>query len=164
MPLTLKVDTPVKVIAYIDASYAVHADKKSHTGCIITLGKGAIYSKSSTQKLNTTSSTEAELVAMTQAGNQVLWTRNFLINQEYEVGRAVIYQDNLSTIQSDKNGRSNSERTRHIDIKFFFLHDRIKSDHIIVAYKSTKEMIADLLTKPLQGKLFQELRDQVLNV
>ena len=47
----------VKVIAYIDASYAVHADKKSHTGCIIKLGKGAVYGKSSTQKLNTTSST-----------------------------------------------------------------------------------------------------------
>ena len=40
MPLTLEVDTPVKDIAYIDASYAVHADKKSHTGCTITLGKG----------------------------------------------------------------------------------------------------------------------------
>ena len=38
MPLTLEVDTPVKVIAYI----AAHAIKKSHTGCIITLGKGAI--------------------------------------------------------------------------------------------------------------------------
>ena len=52
MPLTLQVDTPVNVIAYIDASYAVHADKKSHTGCIITLGMGAIYGKCSTQKLN----------------------------------------------------------------------------------------------------------------
>ena len=163
-PLTLEVDTPVKVIAYIDASYAVHADKKSHTCCIITLGKGAIYGKSSTQKLNTTSSTEAELVAMTEAGNQVLWTRNFLIHQEYEVGPVLIYQDNLSTIQLVKNGRSNNERTRHIDIKFFFLHDRIKADHIIVICKITKEMIADLLTKPLQEKLFQELRDQVLNV
>ena len=122
------------------------------------------YGKSSTQKLNTTSSTEAELVAMTEAGNQVLWTRNFLIHQEYEVGPALIYQDKLSTFQLVKNGRSNSERTRHIDIKSFFLHDQIKSDHIIVTYKSTKEMIADLLTKPLQGKLFQELRDQVLNV
>jgi hypothetical protein len=164
MPLTLEVDTPVKVIAYIDASYAVHADKKSHTGCIITLGKTAIYGKSSPQTLNTASSTVAELVAMTEAGNQVLWTRDFLIDQEYEVDPALIYQDNLSTIHLVKNGRSNSERTRHIDINFFFLHDRIKSDHIIITYKSTKEMIADLLTKPLQGKLFHELRDQVLNV
>ena len=105
-----------------------------------------------------------ELATDTEAGNQVLWTRNFLIHQEYEVGPALIYQDNLSTIHLVKNGRSNSERTRHIDIKFFFLHDRIKSDHIIVTYKSTKEMIAYLLTKPLQEKLFQELRDQVLNV
>ena len=101
---------------------------------------------------------------MTEAGNQVLWTRNFPIHQEYEVGPALIYQDNISTIQLVKNGRSNSERTRQIDNKFFFLHDRIKSDHIIVTYKSTKEMIADLLTKPLLGKLFQELRDKVLNV
>ena len=91
MPLTLEVEIPVKVVAYIDASYAVYADKKSRTGCIITLGKGAIYGKSSTQKLNTTSSTEAELVAMTEAGNQVLWIRNFMIHQEYEVGPAVIY-------------------------------------------------------------------------
>ena len=98
MPLTIEVDTPVKVITYIDASYAVHADEKSHTGCIIILGKGAIYGKSSTQKLNTTSSTEAELVAISEAGDQVLWTRSFLIHQEYIVGPAVIYQDNLSTI------------------------------------------------------------------
>ena len=100
---------------------------------------------------------------MTEAGNQILWTGNFLIHQKYEVGSALIYQD-ISTIQLIKNGRSNSERSRHIDIKFYFLHDRIKSDHIIVTYKSTKVMITDLLTKPLQGKLFRELRDQVLNV
>ena len=90
MPLTLEVDTPIKVIAYIDASYAIHADKRSHTGCIIILGKGAIYGKSSAQKLNIASGTEAELVAMTEAGNQVLWARNFLIHQEYEVGPALI--------------------------------------------------------------------------
>ena len=98
MPLTLEVDTPVKIIAYIDASYAVHADKKSHTGCIISLGKGTIYGKSSTQKSNITTSTEAELVAMTEVGNQVLWTRNFLIHKEYKVGPAIIYRDNLSII------------------------------------------------------------------
>ena len=94
--MTLEVDTPVKAIAYIDASYAVHADKKSHTACIITLGKGTIYGKSSTQKLNTPSSTEAELVAMTEAGNQVIWIKSFMIHQEYEVGPAVIYEDSLS--------------------------------------------------------------------
>ena len=101
---------------------------------------------------------------MAEASNQVLWTRNFLTHQNYDVGPAVIYQDNMSTIQLIKNGRSNSERSRHIDIKFFFLHDRIKLSHIIVTYKNTKEMIADLLTKPLQGEQFKALRNEVLNV
>jgi hypothetical protein len=43
LALTLEMDDPVHVTSYIDASYGVHMDKKSHTGCIITLGKGAIY-------------------------------------------------------------------------------------------------------------------------
>jgi hypothetical protein len=72
---------PVHVTSYIDASYGVHMDKKSHTGCVITLGKGAIYSKSSTQKLNTLSSAEAQLVIVTEASFQVLWTRNFLLER-----------------------------------------------------------------------------------
>jgi hypothetical protein len=81
LALTLEMDDPVHVTSYIDASYGVHMDKKSHTGCIITLGNGTIYSKSSTQKLNTMSSTEVELVAVTEASYQVMWTRNFLVEQ-----------------------------------------------------------------------------------
>ena len=76
LPLILEVTDPVHVTSYIDASFGVHKDLKSHTGCVITLGKGAIYSKSSTQKLNTISSTEAELVAVTEGAFQVFWTRN----------------------------------------------------------------------------------------
>jgi hypothetical protein len=137
---------------------------KSHTGSIITLGKGAIYAKSSTQKLTTKSSTEAELVGLSDSSNQVLWTRNFIISQGYQHGSAIIYQDNQSTIQLINNGRSNSERTRHIDIRYFFLHDRIKEKEITIKYKPTNLMIADLLTKPLQGEQFRALRNQLLNV
>jgi hypothetical protein len=39
LALTLEMDDPVHVISYIDASYSAHMDKKSHTGCVITLGK-----------------------------------------------------------------------------------------------------------------------------
>jgi ribosomal protein L24E len=151
------------VIAYVDASYGVHNGKKSHTGCNITLGKGTIYAKSSTQKLNTKSSTEAELVALSAATNQIIWTRNFLLKQGYNIGPAIIYQDNLSTIQLIKNGRSNSERTRHVDIRFFFLHDRQEKGDVILKYMRSEDMIADILTKPLQGEDFHRLRTQLLN-
>jgi hypothetical protein len=121
-------------------------DKKSYTGCIITLGKGAIYSKSSTQKLNTMSSPEAELVAVTEASYQVLWTRNFLLEQGYQLSPATMFQDNLSTIQLLKNGKSNTERTSHIDIRYFFIADRIERGEIQVTYKPTQEMLADIMT------------------
>jgi hypothetical protein len=75
-----------------------------------------------------------------------------------------MHQDNQSTIQLNKNGRSNSERTRHIEIRYFFISDRIKRGEIQVLYKPTLEMIADIMTKPLTGKLFQKLRDRILNI
>jgi hypothetical protein len=163
LALTLEMDDPVHVTSYIDASYSVHMDKKSHTGCVITLGKGAISCKSSTQKLNTMSSTEAEFVAASEGLYQVIWSRNFLLEQGYQISPATVYQDNLSTIHLIKNGRSNSERTRHIEIRYFFITDRIERGEIQVIYKPTQEMIADIMTKPLTGNLFRRLRDLLLN-
>ena len=53
MGITFEVFEPIHVIAYIDASFAIHPDMKSHTGCVITLEKGAIYAKIGTQRLMT---------------------------------------------------------------------------------------------------------------
>jgi hypothetical protein len=153
----------ISVLAYVDASYGVHWDMKSHTGVVIGIGQGPVYAKSGTQKLNTKSSTEAELVGVSDSTGQVVWTRNFLLEQGYNMGPATIYQDNMSTIALIKNGRSNSERTRHIAIRFFFLADRVSSNEISIEYMPTGEMLADILTKPLQGELFRRLRDRLLN-
>ena len=79
------------------------------------------------------------------------------------MGPATVYQDNMSTIALVKNGKSNSDRTRHIAIRFFFISDRITSKEINVEYMPTGEMLADILTKPLQGALFVKLRDKLLN-
>ena len=149
---------------YIDASYGVHADRKCHTGCAITLGDGTIYAKSATQKLNTKSSTEAELVGLSDASNQPIWTRHFLIDQEYQDKPAIIYQDNKSTIQLISNGQSNSECTRHVDIRYFYSHDRIKLGEVKIEYKLTNDMLTDMLTKPLQGEQFRTQRNKVLNI
>jgi hypothetical protein len=161
--LVLEIDDPTQVYAYVDASYGVHSDMKSHTGSVISLGKGIIYGKSSTQKLNTKSSTESELVGLSDSANQIIWVRNFMSEQGYKMKPAIIYQDNKSTIQLINNGRSNSEKTRHVNIRYFFLTDRIKTKEIEIEYKSTKEMLADVLTKPLQGEQFRTLRNLLLN-
>jgi hypothetical protein len=163
MGIKLEADKNLAVLAYVDASYGVHDDMKSHTGCVVGIGKGPLYAKSSTQKLNSKSSTEAELIGLSDSSNQIIWTRNFLISQGYDIGPAIVYQDNQSTIAMVKNGKSNSERTRHIAIRFYFVADRVASKEIKLEYMSTSDMLADVLTKPLQSHLFIRLRDQLLN-
>ena len=64
---------------------AVHPDMKSHTGAIMTMGQGAIQSVSTKQKVNTKSSTEAELVSNDDIIAKVMWTKLFLDAQGYEV-------------------------------------------------------------------------------
>ena len=153
----------MSVHSYVDASYGVHNDMKSHSGCVISIGKGPIFAKSNTQKLNTKSSTESELVAISDSATQILWTRNFLEEQQFIMGPATIYQDNMSTIALIKNGKSNSDRTRHIGIRYFFISDRVTSNELFIEYMPTEEMLADVLTKPLQGMLFKKLSDKLLN-
>jgi hypothetical protein len=161
--LTLEVGDSISVFGYVDASYGVHADYKSHTGAAITLGKGIVYAKSAKQKVVSKSSTEAELIALSDSASQVIWTRDFLIGQGYSIGAATIYQDNMSTMALAKNGRSNSDRTRHINIRYFFVKDRVEQGDVKIEYMPTGDMVADMLTKPLQGSLFARLRDLLLN-
>jgi hypothetical protein len=151
------------VFAYVDASYGVHPDLKSHTGSTISIGKGPVHCKSSTQKINTKSSTEAELIALSDSSNQIIWTRNFLLAQNYSIDEAQIYEDNKSTIEMVKNGKSNSDRTKHIAARFYFIADRASSKEIKLVYMPTDDMIADILTKPLQGRKFIILRRLLLN-
>ena len=164
MPLVLEADDVQVVKWWIDASFAVHPDMRSHTGGAMTLGKGAIYATSTRQKLNTKSSTEAELVGVNDVLPQVLWTRYFLEAQGYGVKDSVVYQDNQSAILLEKNGKgSSSKRTRHINIRYFFVTDRIAANEVSTKYCPTGEMVADFFTKPLQGSLFKKFRDHLMN-
>lgn len=164
LKLTITIDSILSLHAYIDASFAVHSDMRGHTGVVITFGCGAIFARSVKQKLASKSSTEAELIALTDALGQVIWTRNLLESLGYKMEPATIFQDNLSTIAMVKNGTPTSHRTRHINIRFFFAKDRVSNGEIKIEHCPTEDMWADLLTKPLQGSLFIKMRDLVLGV
>jgi hypothetical protein len=132
---------------------------------MMSMGKGSIISMSTKQKLNTKSSTEAELVAVDDAMPRILWTRYFLLSQGYAVEPAILHQDNQSAILLEKNGKaSSSKRTRHINIRYYFITDRVKKGKITIEYCPTKEMVGDFFTKPLQGALFYKLRAIILNI
>jgi len=150
---------------WVDAAFAVHNDMRSHTGATMSLGKGSVYSTSTKQKINTKSSTEAELVGAYDSMTLALWTQKFMEAQGYHIGDNVIYQDNQSAMLLERNGRASSgRRTRHIDIRYFFINDRIHDGDLRVEYCPTEDMIGDFFTKPLQGSQFRKLRNMILNV
>jgi hypothetical protein len=165
LPLVLGADKSGCVRWWVDAAFAVHPDMKGHTGGTMSLGKGSVYSTSTKQKLVTRSSTESEVVGVHDVMPQMLWTAYFLREQGVEVSETVLYQDNMSSILLEKNGKgSSTKRTRHMNIRYFFVKDRVASKELKVEYCPTGEMVADYFTKPLQGQLFRRLRDIILNI
>jgi hypothetical protein len=162
-PLILSIDDLTIVKNWVDAAFGVHDDLKSHTGFTITMGKGALYASSKTQTLNTISSTEAELVGASSCMPQIMWTVNFLKAQGINVKRNYLYQDNQSTMRMERNGRQSAgPRSRHIDIRFFFIKDRIAKGDIHLLYCPTERMVGDYFSKPLQGPLFRYFRAIVM--
>ena len=152
----------ITVSVLIDAAYGVHADGRLHTGSYVVIGEsGAVHCKSAKQQIVTKSSTEAELVALSDSANQALHLRNFIIAQGHPCEPVTIHQDNLSCMALIDRGRSAAERTRHISIKYFWLKERVDMGEARVRHLNTKDMYANMLTKPLQGAQFKEERKGV---
>ena len=163
--LTLEANGMSVIHWWIDASFAVHVDYKSHTGACLSFGRGCPVNISSKQKINTRSSTEAELVAINDAMALVLWCRLFIMGQGFDVSDNVVYQDNQSTMLLSNNRRySSGKKTRHIEIRYYFITDQVKRKNIRLEYCPTEDMISDFFTKPLQGSQFRKFRDFILNV
>eukprot|EP00978_Attheya_sp_CCMP212_P025924 scaffold84285_cov36-Attheya_sp.AAC.1 len=150
MPLTLEADK-LNILKWWAVSYP--------------LGKGAVYAASKKQKLNVTSSTESELVGVSDMMPQIIWSMYFMVNaQGYDIDENIVYQDNQSTMLMENNGRaSSSKRTRHINIRYFFVTNRIANGDMSVKYCPTGIMLDDYFTKALQGTPFKTFRDLIMN-
>ena len=112
-----------------------------HTGGMITLGKGAVISKSTKQKINTDSSTISELIGMHDMIPEVLWTKYFIEAQGYKVDHDIVMQDNESEIRLLVNGRfSSGPKTKHTQVKYFLAMDLIKRGEMEVKYCPAKLM------------------------
>ena len=85
--------------------------------------------------------------------------------QGYKVKDNIVYQDNQSAILLEKNGqRLSTKRTRHLNMRYFFVTDRIQAKELTVEYCPTGDMWADIHTKPLQGAAFVKFRELILNL
>ena len=78
LPLILSIDKSGNIKCYVDASFVVHKDMRSHTGGFMTMVTGGSYFQYIKQKLNTNTSTESKIFGVGDVMTQVVWTRYFL--------------------------------------------------------------------------------------
>ena len=152
------------VAAYADANWGgnVGSDRKSIMGWIVTLNGDVVSWASKKQRTVAQSTCEAELYAEAAAINEVLWQRGLLGEMGLTVDDAsVVYGDNQSTITLSRNGVK-SERTKHVDIKYHFVTERVNDGTIMLQWIPTTEQRADILTKPLGRVLFSKMRGEIM--
>ena len=129
----------------------------------MSLGLGVLHGKSTKQKLNVKSSTEAELVGVSNYLPYNIWLLMFLSEQGYAITGNTLYQDNQSTILVPKNGRNScTDNSRHVDIRYFFVKDRVEKGEVKVEYCPSLQMLADLFTKLLKGALYNKFRNVIM--
>jgi len=163
--LRLRAKKSLLIKWWIDGSFAVHQDMRSHTGATMSMGQGSIFSSSKKQKINTRSSTEAELVAVDDMMTQVLWSKLFLEEQGFQIHPVNVLQDSTSATLLEENGKmSSSKRTKHIQVRYYFITDQIAKKNITINHCPTKMMVADYFTKPLQGATFYEFRKIIMGI
>lgn len=133
---------------YADASHGLYPDGKGHGGIIITLGTAPTMTRSFKLKSVTRSTTESELYALEEACTYVTWYKMLLFEMGLDLPEpAPVYQDNKSTIILVSTG-GNFKRTKHLIIRDAYVKERLDNGDIELKYLSTKQMPADLLTKP----------------
>lgn len=183
--LVIHPETLIPVSA-ADSSNASHADGKGHTGvcsgfkgltsdtdsyCIFQSGKQSIVTKSSC---------ECELVASNDGASTLVWMVQLL--EGYRVdgrggdlyrntdtgavpafdGTAVLYQDNESTISIINKGRGNFKNTRHIRVRYYFIHDLVVWGWMRVVWLASALMVADILSKGVTLAVFVALLPRLI--
>jgi hypothetical protein len=144
---------------YADSDWAGDREtQKSTTGYIFTIAGAAISWASKRQQTVALSSTEAEYMAACSAAQEVMYLRALLSSLEHkQEGPTVLHQDNQGAIAIGKDFASN-RRTKHIDIKYHYIRERVERGDIKLEYISTEGMIADCLTKPVGKQILDRAK------
>ena len=144
---------------WLNASFSFHPNMRGHSGGGLSLGRVLPIFSSTKQNINTKSSMETEIMVVDNFMPAIWWTRYFIALQGYNVSYNSLQQDNKSSIILGDNGKSSSRKiTKHINIRYFFITDRVNNGEVKVFRFPTGDMIGDYITKPLQGAYVQEFQ------
>ena len=162
--LTFNKSNTFNINIMCDASHGAHTDGKGQGGSLVLINNNPIFFRSKKLKINSLSSTESELICVSDSLSPIINIINIIIELGVKIDHKTLFQDNMSTIRMIENGKSTTMRTKHINLRYFTIKEKIQEFEIAIKYLPTKNMLADIFTKALQGKLFANMRDKIFNL
>ena len=152
-----KRDDDSTVIGFSDADWAGDVyDRKSTSGYLFMMSGAPVSWKTKKQTCVALSTAEAEYIALATATQEVRQLLKDLQNEQAKP--TVIYEDNQFAICIAQNPQYHS-KTKHIDIKYHFVREKVLDNTIELCYCPTNDMLADALTKGLSCDKLTRLRN-----
>lgn len=143
------------IVGYCDADWASNIeDRRSCSGNVFMFQGAAISWNSKRQLTVALSSTEAEYMSLTSAIQEALWLKQLddELCPKNTATPLTVYCDNQSTIRLSGSDIYHA-RSKHIDVRYHFIRERVTNGDVDVQFKGTDAMLADVLTKGLyRGK------------
>ena len=153
----------IDIQGYSDSDYAGCIEtRRSRSGFVFLLNEGPISWSSQRQSVVAVSTTEAEYVALHHCTKETIWLCQMMSALKFYEGCILSFADNQSAIKLAKNAEFH-KRTKHIDISYHFTRHAVRRKQIEIKYVKSSENVADILTKPLNKKIFTYLKEK-LNV
>ena len=132
---------------YTDADMAGDLDgRKSTSGYLFTFAGGAVSWQSKLQKCVALSTTEAEYIAVTEAGKELVWIKTFFKELGMQQDEYVVYCDSQSAIDLSKNATYHS-RTKHIEVRYHWIRNATEEKRFKLKKIHTDKNAADMMTK-----------------
>ena len=151
----------LKVIGYADADYAGCCDtRKATSGMALFVNGSLVKWRTKRQPITATSTTEAELIALTACALDTEWLRLILEDMKVSAKLVELKCDNQSAELVARNPIA-SDRTRHIEIRHRKVQELVEQKRMTVSWISTKDQVADVFTKPLPKDLFELFRTKL---
>ena len=157
------------LVGYADAGFLSDPHNgRSQTGYVFLYGGTAISWCSTKQTITATSSNHAEILAIHEANRECVWLRSIINHIHKTCGLSyqrevptILYEDNTACIAQLKTGYIKGDRTKHISPKFFFTHDIQERGVIDIQQVRSSDNLADIFTKALPTKKFEELVSKI---
>ncbi|KAG8474889.1 hypothetical protein CXB51_031573 [Gossypium anomalum] len=149
------------VIGYVDVDFARDLGRRrSLKGYVFTIRGCAISQKATLQTTIALSTIEAEYMVIIEACKEAIWLKGLLSELNEDIQISTVFCDSQSVIFLIKDQMFH-ERTKHIDVRYHFVHDIITRGDIVVSKISTHENPADMMTKSLPITKFEHCLDLV---